>query len=167
MEKLITSIQDFPVIIQGAMGSALFALLLYIGQKIATYCLDSFRANSKKTRVRQLKEQYIRLRALKSEDRAEAAYFASLLWLRASRHVVKAMIWLTLGLAFESAFGTLSVVGFMGAIYYLFFALNIVKPISYDGDLQKRITEILAEMRSLEAETSALSNQRHQNGSEL
>ncbi|UVL37136.1 hypothetical protein LOY43_12125 [Pseudomonas sp. B21-041] len=149
MEKLIASIQDFPVIVQGALGSALFALALYIGQKVAAYCFDSFRANSKKSRIRQLKEQYIRLRALSSEDRAESAYFASLLWLRASRHVVKALIWLTLGLAFGSAFEPLSIVGFMGAIYYLFFALNIVKPISYDGDVQQKLVEIKEEMEKV------------------
>ena len=152
MEKLVASIQDFPVIVQGAMGSALFALLVYLGQKVAAYCFDSFRANSKKTRIRQLKEQHVRLRALCAEDDAQRAYLTSLLWLRASRHVVKALIWITFGLAFETAAGTLSVVGFMGAIYYLFLALNIVKPISYDGDIEQKIKDVRAEIRTLKAD---------------
>ncbi|MBV4493094.1 hypothetical protein [Pseudomonas oryzicola] len=149
MEKLIASIQDFPVIVQGAMGSALFALLTYMGQRIAAYCFDSFRANSKKTRIRQLKEQLVRLRALRAEDDAEKAYYTSLLWLRASRHIVKALIWITFGLAFESVAGTFSAVGYIGAFYYLFLALNIVKPIGYDGDIDKKIKEIRAEIEGL------------------
>lgn len=149
MEKLLASIQDFPVIVQGAMGSALFALLVYIGQKVATYCFDSFRASSKKSRIRQLKEQQVRLRALCAEDYDQKAYLTSLLWLRASRHVVKALIWITFGLAFESAAGTLSVVGFIGAIYYLFLSLNIVKPISYEGNIEEKLMDIRTELRSL------------------
>src|SRR5690606_4819398 len=124
-----------PVIFQGALGSALFALVLFAGQKIAAYFLDTLRANSRQSRIRQLKEQLIRLRALKAKDRAERTYYISLLWLRASRHVIKALIWLTLGLAFNTILGVLGVVGFMGAIYYLFFALNIVKAITYDGNI--------------------------------
>ncbi|WP_156352886.1 hypothetical protein [Pseudomonas sp. NBRC 111140] len=149
MEKLIASIQDFPVIVQGAMGSALFALLMYIGQKVTTYCFDSFRTSSKKTRIRQLKEQHVRLRALSSEDDSERAYLTSLLWLRASRHVVKALIWITFGLAFESVAGIFSAVGFIGAFYYLFLALNIVKPIGYEGDIDKKIQEIRNEIEVL------------------
>ncbi|MCD9572347.1 hypothetical protein [Pseudomonas protegens] len=152
MEKLLASIQDFPVIVQGAMGSALFALIVYIGQKVAAYCFDSFRANTKKSRIRQLKEQSVRLRALSAEGDAQKAYLTSLLWLRASRHVVKALIWITLGLAFESTAGPLSVVGFMGAIYYLFLALNIVKPISYEGDIEQKIKDIRIEIRKLDAD---------------
>ena len=152
MEKLVASIQDFPVIVQGAMGSALFALVLYVGQKIAAYCFDSVRANSKKTRIRQIKEQYIRFCALSAEDSSERTYFVSVLWLRASRHLVKALIWLVLGLASESAFGAFGpfgAVGFTGAIFYLFLALNIVKPIEFDGDIQQKTEELKAEMDKL------------------
>ena len=152
MEKLIASIQDWPVIVQGALGSALFALVLFAGQKVAAYFLDTFRANSRQSRIRQLKEQLIRLKALNANDHSERAYYASLLWLRASRHVVKALIWLTLGLTFNSILGVLGVVGFMGAIYYLFFALNIVKAINYDGDIPQKIAEIRAEMTELKAD---------------
>lgn len=152
MEKLITSVQDWPVIIQGALGSALFALVLFVGQKVASYFLDTFRANSRQSRIRQLKEQLIRLKALKAKDHSERGYYASLLWLRASRHVVKALIWLTLGLAFNSTLGVLGVIGFMGAIYYFFFALNIVKAIHYDGDITQKIEEIRAEMAELNAD---------------
>lgn len=152
MEKFITSIQDWPVIIQGALGSALFALVLFVGQKVASYFLDTFRASSRQSRIRQLREQLIRQKALKAKDHSERGYYASLLWLRASRHVVKALIWLTLGLAFNSFLGVLGVVGFMGAIYYLFFALNIVKAINYDGDITKKIEEIKAEMAKLNAD---------------
>jgi hypothetical protein len=118
MEKLIASIQDWPVIIQGALGSALFALALFLGQRVTAYFVDAVRAQSKESRVRQLREQLIRFSALKAKDHAERAYFASILWLRASRHVVKGLIWLALGLVSNSLLGVLGVVGFMGAIYY-------------------------------------------------
>lgn len=150
MDKLIASIQEWPVIVQGALGSALFALVLFVGQKIAAYFIDSMHAQSRQARIRQLREQLIRFKALKAKDNAERAYYASLIWLRASRHVVKALIWLALGLAFNSLLGVLGVVGFLGAIYYLFIALSIVKGISYDGDVTAKIEEIRTEMRALE-----------------
>lgn len=152
MEKLLASIQDWPVIIQGALGSALFALTLFLGQKIAAYFIDTVRAHSKQARISQLKEQLIRFRALKAKDNAERTYYASIIWLRASRQVVKGFIWLTLGLLSDSILGVLDVVGFMGAIYYFFIALNIVKGISYDGDVTKKIQEIHEEMNRLKAD---------------
>ncbi|WP_143501105.1 hypothetical protein [Pseudomonas sp. Irchel 3H3] len=155
MEKLIASIQDFPVIVQGAMGSALFALVLYVGQKIAAYCFDSVRARSKRNQIRQIKEQYIRFCAISAREFTERTYYVSVLWLRASRHLVKALIWLVLGLVSESAFGALGAfgpfgaVGFMGAIFYLFLALNIVKPIEFDGDVEQKTKELKSEMDKL------------------
>ncbi|MCK9388318.1 MAG: hypothetical protein M0Q22_07990 [Sulfuritalea sp.] len=149
MEQLIASVQDWPVIVQGALGSALFALVLFTGQKITTYFLDTVHAQSKRERARQLREQLIRYKALKSKDNAERAFYAAVIWLRASRHVVKAFIWLTLGLAFNSLLGVLGVVGFLGATYYLFVALGIVKGISYDGDVTLKIEEIRTELRAL------------------
>lgn len=149
MEKLVASIQEWPVIIQGALGSALFALVLFIGQKVAAYFIDTMHAKSRRARTRQLREQLIRFKALRATDRTERTYYTSLIWLRASRHVVKALIWLALGLTFNSLLGVLGVVGFLGAIYYLFIALSIVKGISYDGDVTTKIEEIRAEMREL------------------
>lgn len=149
MDQLILSIQDYPVIVQGAMGSALFALVLFVGQRMAAYGLDRFRAGSRRVRKRQIKEEYIRLRALGADDYSEGAYFGSLLWIRASRHFVKALIWLVLGMIFDSTIGVLGVVGYMGAVFYLFFALSIVRPISYDGDVKARAAELKEELDQL------------------
>lgn len=151
MEKIIESIQNWPVIFQGALGSALFAAVLFVGQKIFTYFAEVFHAKSKKLRAKQLKEQLIRLRAISAKDYNERAFYASLLWLRASRYVVKALIWITLGLLFDYFIKPLGFVGFVGAIHYLFFALNIVKGISYEGDIPSKIAEIKKEMNELDS----------------
>ena len=147
MAGLLESIQDFPVIVQGAMGSALFALVLYVGQKSTAYGLDKFRLVSKRSRYSQLLEQHLRLRALKVNKVSEQGSFAALMWMRASRHVIKGFIWLVLGMAFDFALGPLSVVGYMGALYYLFMALNVVKPIVCKGDLDEEIARIAGELK--------------------
>ena len=38
----------------------------------------------------------------------------------------------------------------MGCIYYLFAALNVVKPINHDGDIDEKISQFEAKLESLQ-----------------
>jgi hypothetical protein len=141
MSELVRTIQDWPVIIQGALGSALFALLMYVGEKLFSAVPAIFSKLSHKRRRSHLINQVLRLRAIASKDPIQKAYFPSMLWYRASRDVIKALIWLTLGLLFSEV-SVFRVIGFIGCLYHLFFALEVVKAIKADGgEIDRRLAE--------------------------
>jgi hypothetical protein len=130
MQKLIQSLSDWPIIIQGMAGSALFAILMYMGQKAASALPKVVASLSKERRRSYLTNRRIRLEALlNSGNVAASTHHAAILWYRASRDLIKALIWLTLGLMFEGVLGIFGVVGYLGCLYHLFFALSVVRPI--------------------------------------
>jgi hypothetical protein len=151
MEKLVSAVKDWPVLIQGAIGSAIFWLVLLIGQRVAAYCAEALRNHSKGRRHTYLINELLRHNALREgDDFVSGAPFAALLWYRASRHVIVGFIWLSLGLIFDSIVGVFGVVGFVGCIYYLFAALTVVAPVNFEGDIDKKIEDLQVEISELE-----------------
>lgn len=142
MEKLIQAVQDWPVLIQGALGSAIFWLFLLVGQKVAAFVTSHASDLSNKSKQRFLFDQLLRCRAAKTKIDSEGGYYASILWFRASRHVIKGLIWLTLGLIFGSVINVLGIVGYLGCFYYMFAALIIVRPFTYKEDIDQKIDEL-------------------------
>lgn len=150
MDKLIAAIQDWPVLIQGAVGSAIFWLVLVIGQRIASGISAEIRRRSRKTERAYLQNQIIRLNALKSGSNATSgAYYASVLWYRASRDLIRGLIWLTLGLMFGTLSSVFAIVGFLGCLAFLFAAHEVVKPISDDGKIDEKLAELTARLAVL------------------
>ena len=144
-DQLITAITDLPVILQGALGSALFALMLYIGQRLSTFVSRQYAQSSKQRRRRLLVEQQIKYNVLHANDFAARNAFVSLLIYRACRSLFKALIWLTLGLIF----GFFGFVGYIGCLYYLFQGLNTVTRAEKVDDIGKKLQEIQDELASL------------------
>ena len=151
MEKLISAIQDWPVLVQGAIGAGIFWLILLLGQKATSYLSNIARKHSKKKQESYLRNQLIRHQAFRAQNSLEkGSHFAVILLYRASRNVVIGLIWLSLGLTFDSILGVLGVVGFVGCLYYLFAALEIIKPFYSDGNIDEKITELQAKLNELE-----------------
>ncbi len=152
MNTVLDKILDWPVIVQGAVGSALFSLILYLGQKTFVFVP---RLASKVTVGRRrsyLHTRLLRLHSASRDDLLGQAAFASALCYRALRDLFKALIWLTLGLLFTNFVGVWGVVGYLGCLYYLFFALEVVKPITVEGsEIQTRIQEIKQQIAQLES----------------
>ena len=142
MDKLIQAIQDWPVLVQGAVGSGIFWLFLFVGQKVAMFVSSHVVELNKKSKYQYHFDQLLRCRAIKTRVNSEGGYYASILWYRASRHVIKGLIWLTLGLIFDSVIGVLGIVGYFGCFYYLFAALLVVRPFTYKGDIDQKIDEL-------------------------
>jgi hypothetical protein len=95
MQELIDAIKAWPIIIQGALGSALFWLVLVVGQKITNALSIRFSTQSKSRRRARLVNQGLRLRALiagDGPDRAQTTYFFSALLYRASQAVTRRSI---------------------------------------------------------------------------
>lgn len=150
MERFLTAVKDWPVIVQGALGSALFALTLYLGQKLFHYASEHFVALSSNRRKKQLRHKIVRLNVYLAKDYAERSYYTSLTWIRASRELARALLWLALGLITGSIFGVLSIVGYLGCIYYLFATLNVVGPMTVGNDAEEELRKLYEELKKLE-----------------
>jgi hypothetical protein len=68
--------------------------------------------------------------------------YAAVLWYRASRHLVKALIWLTLGMLCNSFVRAFGLVGFLGCLYYLLSTFQVVRPFPDSSfDVEAKIRE--------------------------
>jgi hypothetical protein len=93
MEELIIAVKNWPVLVQGALGSALFWLLLVIGQKMAALLSDRWGRISQASKRTKLRNELFRHRALRSAGNIEVgAPYAVILTFRASRPFFKGLI---------------------------------------------------------------------------
>ena len=60
-----------------------------------------------------------------------------------------AAVWVLLGFIGSVFLPVLGVVGYLGGLYYLFIAVNILKGIDTDEDSGQRVKEITEELKSL------------------
>jgi len=141
LQEFLNAIKDWPVIIQGALGSALFALILFVLQKVYAYANHQIALLSKKSRIRELTNERLKI-GMSIGQGKDKALFASPMLYRMSRPFLKSLIWLVLGLLFSELFDILSVVGYLGSIYYLLNALDVVAPYECEGNLKIRLKEI-------------------------
>jgi hypothetical protein len=149
VHELIEAIKNWPVIVQGALGSAAFWVLLVAIQNIYQFINHRISKVSRNNRKSELINERLKL-GLKVTKGRDRALFAPVLLYRMSRPFLKALIWMTLGLMFTPASSVLSTVGYIGSIYYMIKALVIVSPFSFEGDPKLRMAEIQDELDQLE-----------------
>lgn len=150
-QSLIAAVQDWPVLIQGAIGSAIFWLVLLVGQKLTAFSSMKMREHSKERQKIFLFNEILRHKAIRDGGAFEAgAFYAAVLWFRASRHVISGLIWLTLGLIFNAVSDVFGLVGFLGCLYFMFSALAIVKPLDFEGDISEKIAELETKRKELD-----------------
>lgn len=150
LDRFVTAVSDWPVVLQGALGSALFATLLFGGQRATAALSGWMRSRSKLSRQEYLFELLLRLEAVSSTESVDTAKYAAVLVYRAMRHLMKALIWLTLGLAMGSVISVLGIVGFAGCLFYLFKSLNVLAPTELTPDVAQKVAEARAELEQLE-----------------
>ena len=150
MQELIDAIKAWPVIVQGALGSALFWIFLLVGQKLAMYAAGKYSHISKKARISWLTNEQAKCCASLTQSSEEFATYATIILYRTSRHLIKAAMWLVLGLISQSILSELGIVGFVGSLYYLFKAYEVVAPMNDDKYNQERLDQISAERKRLE-----------------
>lgn len=78
--------------------------------------------------------------------------FVSLLVYRAARPLFLALLWLTLELIFGSVINIFGIVGYLGCVYYLLRGLSTVTGPQRVDDAEKKLSEIKAELQSLDSE---------------
>jgi hypothetical protein len=158
MDKLITAITDWPALAQGVVGAAIFTVLVLLGTKTYNLCSYYVGKVSKGNRLYRAKNEYIRCVAVKageSQDLATSGIYAAILWYRASRQLIKAFIWMTLGLI-SGSIPVFSAVGFLGCLFYLLNAFQVVRPFAGShADLDTKITDLKRQIAELESAANA------------
>lgn len=150
MQELIEAVKAWPVIIQGTLGSALFWLLLLIGQYATTKISSLYSHHSKMGRKSWLVSAQLKYLGASTDNEMEIVRCVATLVYRSLRFLFKALMWLVMGLIFQQFFTLASVIGFCGCLYYLFKAYEIVSPIRYEEDAALKLAEINAEIEKNE-----------------
>ena len=148
MKSIIDQILQWPIIVQGALGSALFWLILTIGDPVVRKFGSIMRGFSKKRQLDILMTDSLRYRALIESD---AKHLIVLLY-AAVHFVVKALLSLCLALMFESVFPAFGFVGYAMAIYYLFMAGIAVRDTKPNIDAKAELKRVDDEIKRLKAE---------------
>jgi len=145
MQELVQEVLKWPLIIQGAIGSALFWGILSLGQVITSKLIEKASTYSKETRESNLRtkwSKYYGHKAFLNKEKNVVAEVQISLIYASFRNFLKSMVWITLGLLFSKVISVLGVVGFIGGLYYLFKALNIVQKIDTNVDVDNKLKEI-------------------------
>ncbi|EPM7909854.1 MULTISPECIES: hypothetical protein [Vibrio] len=149
MDSLIDAVKDWPVILQGALGSALFWLILLLMNKLFVFLSEKYSRYSKNSRLYWLVSEQFKFHGYLCEDIHEKNYWVSALIYRSFRCLIKALMWLSMGLICQSFFSPLGVIGFVGALFYLFRAYDLVAPIGKEAT-KERLEEIEREIEEIE-----------------
>jgi hypothetical protein len=154
MDKLIAAITDWPALAQALVAAAAFAALAAVGTKAYNSAYGFVASLSKGNRVYRLKNELIRCMAVKAgegENLSANGLYAAILWYRAARQLIKALIWMTFGLV-ATPIPAFSTVGFLGCLFYLLSAFQVVRP--YAGsihDIDTKISDLKREIDLLES----------------
>ncbi len=154
MKSLVDVVMAWPIIVQGALGSALFWLVLTLSQIAATRLNESRRKLSKKRKLKSLLYAILKYKSITGgDDSLKATYMGALLF-AASRPLFKGLICLSLGLFIQETIYVFGLAGFIGAIMYFSQAIYIVQPLKRDKkeDKAKKLSELAAEYNKLQKE---------------
>ena len=152
IQDLIEAVKAWPVIVQGALGSALFAVVVSLVKWAFRVTRQRQKFQSIRSRRTALQDRICVLQAVLAEDQREAAEFLVLVLYRASRHGISAMIWVVYGLAAGSMIPLIGNIGFLVALYYLLKMAAAVGPVQYESldDAKRELDESEAEVENLD-----------------
>jgi hypothetical protein len=151
LQDLVAAITNLPAIAQNVVGGAVFAAVLFLGQKIHRFAAARTAKFNRTRRHAYLTDEIAKLNVLEAESLPEQAAFISLLLYRGQRNAVKALIWLTLGLLCGTVLPMFAIAGYVGAIYYLFSALNTLRPPGDVEDVAGKLESLRVERQSLKS----------------
>lgn len=150
MNELIEAIKAWPVIVQGALGSALFWLVLVVAQRARTRISKSYSHHSKSARITWLINQQTKYETYSSQGGIPTIEGLNLIFYRAARPFLKSLMWLVYGLIMDALESPAGVIAYLICLSYLFKAFEIVGPIDEQVDPQAKLKEIQDELAALE-----------------
>jgi hypothetical protein len=149
LQELMAAVTNLPAIAQGALGSGLFALLFRLGQISYRKTTIFSSALNKRKRIAFLNEEIIMLHILSAKNVSDKGALIVPLLYGALKNFARAFILLTLGLIFGSFINVFGMVGYIGALYYFFSALRILRGIDEPIDIDAKISELTTELNRL------------------
>ena len=153
LNELIDAMKEWPVIIQGALGSGLFWLILLLAQKAFMISSSYFSKRSKEERISWLISRDAKHEAFGgTKDFSQAAYATSALIYRSLRPVYRGFLWLGLGLVIYPFFELGLTIGGIGLIYFCLKAYEVVSPFSLDENTPEAWEKVRKEIIDLEKE---------------
>jgi hypothetical protein len=127
---ILKVITDWPVIFQGVLASALFWLIIEVGQKIARQISNRFNENTEAPNWNAFAA---------FEAKSEIAEKAKFICIYATLHYsLKAIIVSIISFAIAQFIETFSIIGYVISVYYLFRALAFVPHTSMFGPPEGR-----------------------------
>ncbi|MCZ8014493.1 MAG: hypothetical protein O9274_02230 [Limnobacter sp.] len=120
--ELLQKVLDLPVIVQGALGSALFWLVLELGQWVARQASST---RAKLGKQDQTATQIALASVLEKSPEARRFAFQGMVH-GALHYTVKALIFLAMGLSIQPIVPVVGTVGILAALIFLFRALAYV-----------------------------------------
>ena len=156
MDQIFEIVKEWPVIVQGALGSALFWLVLLAFQKLSNFGASFFSNFSKKERIAWLISRHAKHEAFGGTDNNSlAAYATSALIYRSLRYAYRGFTWLGLGLIGFFFTDISLIVGGSGLIYYFLKAYEVVSPFKDGENTPEAWLAVEKELIDLEALPSA------------
>ena len=152
MNDILTKIQDYPTVIQGAIGSALAAFLIWVLQqtylvsrRVVSRISPRYRRNVKIDRM-------LRLRALCSRNAEERHFTIVALIYRGGRSFLHAILVLVIGLLLSSSIPILGKIASIVAAFLIVRTLNIYTPSKAPVDCEQQIEQLESEVEDLDSE---------------
>ena len=123
---IIDEILNLHVIIQGAIGSALFALIASLLKVVFKFITHQLSKISNKIDIENKNAEWVHLQYQNSDRNADSAIFLVWCIFHGFHHIIQALIWVVLGQIFKNVIELFALIGYLGALYYLYRAVSTV-----------------------------------------
>ncbi len=145
--EIIDTILEWPIIIQGALGSALFWVILAVGQKLIEFSGSRLSKDKKVA-------NYWPLTAYTSDDleQKKRAYLNCIYG--GLHYLVKALIVIILSLMISPIIHTVAIVGYLISVFYLFKSLSYIPHFDSFGSYEKAVEKRKELVKELMPETA-------------
>jgi len=153
MEQIISTVTAWPIILQGALGSGLFAIASYVFQKLYSYTsrhITIINKEHRRSRLRNDLGRCIVLTTYKEEPEKAGFLMVSLVY-TAIEDISKALLMLVFGAIVSSFIPIFEYVGYVMAVYYLIQALDSVRSWDNEKEPATEIERIEKELNDLNA----------------
>ncbi|ASO31006.1 TPA: hypothetical protein ACX3GK_002998 [Vibrio parahaemolyticus] len=143
-------ILELPAIVQGALGSALFAIVLWCLKRVGTVVFEKMTFLDRKMKIHNINAQLLRCKALQNGEPSMITFALIGLIYLALANVLKAIICLLVGYILSSRMDIFTDISVMFSLYFLLQALVCVSDNKDGPDYDKKIEELESKLKELE-----------------
>jgi len=154
--NIIKVISDWPVIVQGALGAALFWLVLELGQRVIRKVSKKLGEDRQTANWFSLAGHYAPVGELRNTGRFICLYGAM-------HYLLKALIVAVLAFAVSGFIAVFADVGYFICVYFLFRALAFVPHTSHHGQPEEAKKKFLESVKKIREKNSPPQNPNARN----